>query len=509
MLKSLIMLVAASALALTECATDAGGTSAQTVIINATIVSPEREAPLKGAWVAITDGRISALGQGRPPHAEHIIDAAGKYLIPGLIDSHVHLYHATGLKRQYTDNYKALYAAYMEQQPRSFLYFGFTTVIELNADFETNARFLSAPLRPRLFHCGQGVILSDGFMALELEPNAIEKEYPGYLIDSYRDASWPDGADPLQHTPEAAVAYVKSRAGKCVKAYYEEALWWPEDKPPAFSLPTVAILRDLAAAAHAQQMPLILHATTPDGDRVALDANVDILAHGMWEWPGQAFDAQTPKTEYQTLADEVAQSDLWLQPTFQTIRNTASMFDNAVLADARWGDAVPAAYLAYLNGDAQKQREIFLSIFGKRLAESGGGKPVSTLQRAFFRRYQSLIGGMAAKGANLLFGSDTAVGGFGWASPPGLAGLWEIEAWREAGIDRRTIFRALTMNNAKTFGLLDDLGTIEKGKYADLLLLKLNPLDDVAAYDSIDLVIANGDVVDRAALSARGGGIAP
>jgi imidazolonepropionase-like amidohydrolase len=63
-----------------------------------------------------------------------------------------------------------------------------------------------------------------------------------------------------------------------------------------------------------------------------------------------------------------------------------------------------------------------------------------------------------------------------------------------------TILRAATLDNAAAFGLSKDFGTIEVGKRADLLLLRANPLQSVAAYDSIDTVILNGIPLPRASL---------
>lgn len=326
-------------------------TQASIIITNVTILSPERSAPLSDAWIRIDQDRISELGTGSADTADStVIDGQGGYLLPGLIDSHVHLYHATGLKRLYTDNFDELYTAFMAQQPESFLYFGFTTVIELNADNETNARFQDSLKHPDLVHCGQGVILSDGFMALELEGDPIEQVYPGYLIDHYGSGRIPPGADPKMHTPQAVVDHVRTQGGRCIKIYYEEALWWPGGAPE-FRLPSVDIVRDVVKAAHAAQMPVILHATTPNGHRLALEAGVDVLAHGMWEWPGQAFDAPEPIAEYAAIARQLAKSDVGLQPTFSTLRNTASLFDSSVLSDPDWRHVVPQPYMTYLRTD--------------------------------------------------------------------------------------------------------------------------------------------------------------
>ena len=80
--------------------------AATTLITNATLISPERSEPLLEAWVRIENGVITGVGDGDTDETGHdVINASGRYLIPGLIDSHVHLYHATGLKRRYTDDY--------------------------------------------------------------------------------------------------------------------------------------------------------------------------------------------------------------------------------------------------------------------------------------------------------------------------------------------------------------------------------------------------------------------
>lgn len=474
--------------------------AASTVIERVTLISPEREDLVAGAWIRFEDGKITATGvssEAPPPETDVVIDGQDRYLIPGLIDSHVHLYHATGLRRRYTQAYDTLRADFLAQQPKSFLYHGFTTVIELNADSTTNDRFTRTPPHPRLFHCSRGAVLKDGFMSLDVE-GPLEAAYPGYFADHHAA-----GTDPVAgHTPEDAVRRIAENGGICVKAYYEEALWWPRKPKPAFLLPSRRIMKDLVAAAHTHGLPVILHAKTPDGHRFALDTGVDILAHGMWEWPGQRFDAETPKPDYEKVAMDVAASPLALQPTFATIRNTRSLFMPELLADPAWAKVVPDRFRTYLAGAAEPQRKDFEAVFGPLLRKNAPGRPLRDLQGAFNARYEKLIGRMAANGARLLFGTDTAVGGFGFAAPPGLAGYWEMQAWRRAGVPLRTLFRALTLDNARAFRLDNRLGSIEPGKVADLLLLRQNPLETVEAYDSIELVVLGGEVIARDSLAA-------
>ena len=108
---------------------------------------------------------------------------------------------------------------------------------------------------------------------------------------------------------------------------------------------------------------------------------------------------------------------------------------------------------------------------------------------------------LAADGARLLFGSDTPSAPT-YANPPGFNGLLEMRAWIGAGVSESQLLRALTIENAKAFGLDGDVGTIEEGKIAHLLLLRANPLEDVNAYDSIETVFLAGRPIDRNELSA-------
>jgi imidazolonepropionase-like amidohydrolase len=65
------------------------------------------------------------------------------------------------------------------------------------------------------------------------------------------------------------------------------------------------------------------------------------------------------------------------------------------------------------------------------------------------------------------------------------------------------IFRAATLENAKALGLSQEIGSIEIGKRADLLLLKENPLIDISAYDSVQTIFLDGASIAREALEAR------
>jgi hypothetical protein len=112
--------MAGAALTLSACATH--GPQSGLVVANVTVVSPERARPLEHAYVRILDGRIAELSE-RPLRGAEEIDGSGRYLIPGLIDSHVHLAVAPGFPAPMTAAQAAahpeLVAAALDQDPRS------------------------------------------------------------------------------------------------------------------------------------------------------------------------------------------------------------------------------------------------------------------------------------------------------------------------------------------------------------------------------------------------------
>src|SRR5713226_7302885 len=103
------------------------------VIEDVTLISPERPAPLPHVSVVIREGRIAEIDSNlvAGPHATRI-DGRGRFLIPGLIDSHVHLGNIAWLDDDLINAHPELVRAYRSQLPRAYLAFGFTTLIDLN-----------------------------------------------------------------------------------------------------------------------------------------------------------------------------------------------------------------------------------------------------------------------------------------------------------------------------------------------------------------------------------------
>ena len=107
---------------------------------------------------------------------------------------------------------------------------------------------------------------------------------------------------------------------------------------------------------------------------------------------------------------------------------------------------------------------------------------------------------MQAAGVLLLAGSDSAA--LNTYVYPALALHEELLLWQEAGMKPRQILQAATINGAKFFGVAAQTGTVNVGKEADLVILKSNPLNNIAATQEIDAVVLNGVAFDRLALDA-------
>jgi imidazolonepropionase-like amidohydrolase len=79
----------------------------------------------------------------------------------------------------------------------------------------------------------------------------------------------------------------------------------------------------------------------------------------------------------------------------------------------------------------------------------------------------------------------------------------EMDNWIAAGVAEAKLFRAMTIDNARVMRLDDEIGTIEPGKKANLLLLGADPLKNVKAYDAIETVFLHGRPITRETLLAR------
>ena len=464
------------------------------VIQNVTLISPERSAPLLHADVVIADGRIVEIAANLVvgPHARRI-DGAGRFLIPGLVDSHVHVGHSAALDDDAIDAHPELWAAYRAQVPRAYLAFGFTSVVDLDATPADQAWFEGALLHPRFYSCGKGIKIAGGYMAFNV-PAPSSPGFPNLVYEPEEAEHWPKSLDPAGYTPERAVSRAADAGAICVKAFVESGFGtfhWPY-------LHT-ATLQKIQAAAAARKLVLMVHANSVDSWRSAVDAHAGIIAHGLWVWPGDLADSAPPRVVSEAIA-AAARTGTRVQPTLQTVAGERAMLDPALLDDPRLALALPPAVIAYLRSpEGVKARDALLDGY-RKASPPPGFEPLLTVGIA---RTRATFKIMLQDHVPLIFGSDTPAGeGFG--NPPGLNGRLELQSWAEAGAPLPLILRAATLDNAIALNLSRELGSIEPGKRADLLLLSKNPLADISAYDSIETIFLNGVPIARETLRPPG-----
>ena len=464
--------------------------SKDTLIKNVTMISPERPAPLPHTDVLIRDGRITKIGKDLKASSEaQRIDGTGKFLIPGLIDSHVHVGHSAALDDDAIDAHPELWAAYRAQVPRSYLGFGFTTIVDLDLTPSDQKWFESTPLHPRFYHCGRGIKVAGGYGAFAVPP-ASSPNFPNLVYESQEAEHWPKELQPGDYTAERAVARVAERGAICTKAFVETGFG-------IFNWPYLhnQTLGQIRKAATAHKLALMVHATSVDSWRSAIDAHADVIAHGLWIWPGDLATSTPPQAAHDVIAS-AARAHVHVQPTLQTVAGERAFFDPSLLDDRRLAMALPSSVIAYLRSEEGIKARNALLVQYQKLSPHGEFEP---FLQAFIERTRATFKIMLQEQVPVLFGSDTPAGD-GFGNPPGLNGRLELQAWADAGAPLPLILRAATLDNAKALRLSRELGSIVVGKRADLLLLQQNPLTNISAYDSIETIVLNGQPLSRATL---------
>ncbi len=472
--------------ALCACATQAPHSGL--VISDVTVVSPERAAPLEHAYVRILDGRIAQLSE-RPLRGEAQIDGTGRYLTPGLIDSHVHLGAIPGMLPNQEHSHPDVSRAAREQIPRSYLYFGFTTLVDLNSTPAAIARWKSHDPVPDTYFCGAAALI-DGYPMVDAPKPERYEAYPYLLVEPQAGAFLPPGVEAAEHAPQTVVARMKSDGAICVKTFFERGLGDRHDLP----VPQPETIRTLVRAAHAAGLPVLMHANSAEAQTFGLDTGADVLAHGLWSTTEQVATGElTPAMK--SILDRVVQENTGWQPTMQVMYGLNDLFSPGFLSDPRLARTLPRSLIEWYGS---REGQWFHDGAESVTKTDPAALPALMAQR---QRVSAATGYLAQRGARLLFGSDTPSAPI-YTNPPGLNGRLEMNNWIAAGVSEKKLFHALTIDNARMLHLDAKIGTVEPGKTANLLLLRDNPLRSVEAYDTIETVFLRGRPIPRAELSA-------
>jgi imidazolonepropionase-like amidohydrolase len=472
----------------------------RTWITDVLIISPEKLDHIENGSVLIENGRIVRVERKRgakKPAGASVVSGEGQYLIPGLIDSHVHLASIPGIRPEV--NFGSAEAQppwikkYFKQLPRSYLYFGYTTVVDLTViDHQILDGFKQAELHPDLYDCGGSLPFANGYPMSFATPETRFQLFPNFIYDPNQASRIPAQYKPIEHTPAAAVAAVKGAGGICVKTYFERGFAGDRNLPVMGQ----EVLADIRKASTQNGLVLTMHANSFEAQTFAVAGRVDVIAHGMWNWGGLDPQTELP-TEIEKVLDQIVKNRIGYQPTLQVMQGLRAYFDPEYLKMESIPKVIPAEMLEWFESPDGKW-------FKKEIAE--GNAPDAAIREGMdlgpIRRVRQVVTYLARNDANFLLGTDTPSAPT-YGNLPGLNGYLEMQQLQRAGLSLEQIFRAATINNAQEFKLDSQIGTIEPGKIANLVLLKKSPLESVEAYNTVVTVWVHGKAASRSSLAAH------
>jgi imidazolonepropionase-like amidohydrolase len=411
--------------------------------------------PVPNAVTLVRGDRILCAGSAGeclvPPRAR-VIDAHGQWLIPGLIDSHVHLLFLTGGSA----------SEELALDLRNLLAQGVTTVRDMGTNpAELLARVNALSATPRVYAmqlvAGRRFFFN-GFRSVRTARGTVFRQPPALTMQAL---GWTPMMYSREDDPDSIVAAARSAGATGLKLYAQ--------------LDTASV-RQLSAAAHRAGMPVWGHAwVQPASALEQVLAGQDGVVHAAG-LAGELFSAG----ERDTLV-----SDGHLQVATAEVATVGSAHDPRILAAldtmARRGSFFEPTLDATRHSVAYydaKRRHIPSEQEDYVRAASGFGVEVT---REAIRR-----------GVRISAGSDHVA--YGPANER--ASLFgELQLLVDSiALSPRSALLAATRDAARAIGgeAARRLGTIEAGRYADLVLLSKNPLEDIANLDSVEWIMRGG-----------------
>ncbi len=416
-------------------------------LVGGTVVDGTGAPARPGQTVLVAGDRILRVGPAEAvpvPDGAEVIDAAGKWIIPGLIDAHVHFFQSGGLytrpdvmdlrhRRPYSEEIAAIRRD-LDATLARYIASGVTGVVDMGGPmwtFELRERAAALEVAPRVAVAGPllGTIAPDALSGLD-DPPIIAIDGPEQAREQVRRL--------LRRDPDLI------------------KVWFVPDGSLDADMPWV---RAAIAAADAAGVPVVAHATRLDIARAVVAAGVDVLAHSVED---AAFDAGFAQT--------LARRDVVYVTTLVVDEGYREVLGGAVdlsPIERRLGDPRAIASWRDLPGP-------------RRLA----GPAVSEAEARNLRR-------AAEHGVTIAAGSDA--GNIGTLHGPALHR--ELRLMVAHGLTPLQALTAATRGGAAAMGRAADLGTIEPGKLADLVVLDRDPLADIANAAAIDRVVKGGVVV--------------
>ena len=437
----------------------------RTSLVGGTVINPADGKILPNATVVISGDRIERVSVGKQDAAAlgKQIDCVGKFILPGYIDTHVHFFQSADLftrpdgadlnsVRPYKDEV-AWIKSHVDDVFTRYIRCGITSVVDVGGpfwNFEVRKTANATAKAPRVAVAGP-LISSVSREKLDLGDPPIVK------IDN----------------PEQAREFVRKLADQkpdLVK------IWYIVDKDhPVDSFRPIA--HATIEESHAHKIRVAVHATELETARAAVEEGADILVHSVVDKPVDDAFVKLLKDRHTILCPTLV--------VFERYGRTFSHQLNLTPEEKAWGNPEVIASLDVTKIPQDKLPDRIKSALAK---------PDEALDRIKKTYEVALPNLKKLEDAGVTIAAGTDAGNTGTIHGPAL--FREFQLMREAGLTPMQILQCATANAAQLFGgeTGAHIGKIDHGCFADLVILKSNPVDDIAHASDIETVIKNGVV---------------
>lgn len=438
--------------------------SQSTIIKDVNLIDVAKGKVIYKTSVRITDGtihEITSFKRIQRANSDAILEAENKYLIPGLIDTHIHFFQSGGLytrpdaidlreKVPYTEEIQ-FNKDHAQDYLSRYLRNGITTVMDLGGplwNYKVRDSIGPSALNPGILVTGPLFSMVDREQMDEGDPPIIKVTNKEEILALFNKQ--------LPYKPDfIKVWYVVNQQNPAIKNY-----------------PLVAYLGELCQQNNLQ---LIVHATQLHTAKLAVKAGASVLVHSV-------DDSIIPSS----FIKELKKKKVTYIPTMIVTNGYLKTFTGKIQhhpQDLAWAN--PTAYNSLLdpkNFEAEDQPPVLQRMYGNEY-------PSSYFKRDSIKRINLLH--LSKAGVNIATGTDA--GNIG--TMHGSSYLEELEEMSNSGMSNQELLVSSTLNAAKGFRLADKIGSIDVGKQADLVLLNKNPLEDIRNITSIHHVIKSGHVL--------------
>ena len=416
--------------------------------------------------VVISDDRITELGSAgtvRIPEGARVVDATGKFLIPGLWDMHVHWYqYDKAYLRLFTANgvtgVRVMWGAPIHFQWRKEIQEG--NLLGPRMVIASTIVDGPKPIWPASIAVANATEARQAVIKLKQDGYDFIKVYsvlPRAAYFAIADEAKKQGLEFVGHVPFSVSAAEASDAGQR----------------------SVEHLTGILAACSTREEELRkgyvdAYFNPPTGQRLPSPTQTRPLNR-------MALETFSPQKATALFA-RLKQNHTWQCPTLTVLRSGAFINDSNFRNDPR---------LKYMPKQLRTQWDPSTDFrFKQRTAED------FDLSRQTYKKQIELVGMMNRAGVEFLAGTDVS-------NPycfPGFSLHDELALLVKAGLSPMEALQTATLNPARFLGREKELGTIEKDKIADLVLLEANPLEDIRNTTKINSVVLNGRLLDTKAL---------